>query len=705
MTSAASSAENPPVENASVEVTPVENALLDNSTVETPTLDTVPIEGLPIEGLPIEGPPSQDSTLVERSSGRAIDAEAQPQPDPKAELRSEAEASSEPREDSTPHRRRRTRAPRTAVSAGQSSRWWALLRRIASTASAIGGPRLRSVVVWLLRQVVQAVVVWRKSLQVRVVSSTLVLGLAATSLVGMALAEQVSARLVQARQEQAFKEAQTATNQFVAEMNTYSGANGTPLKTYVRDSLYRLKDTGGESAVGVLLLLQGDQAAADGITAYGTINANIVPQNLRDKVVSTTTQQQRLISLRQANGSTAAGVVVGQQVSLPGSNGGYELYFVMSLQPEQDTLDSIQRVLAAGMLSLVLMLGVIAWLVSRQVVSPLKEAAQVAERLSHGSLDERMSPHGHDEIARLARSFNDMADTLQDKIEDMAELSRLQRRFVSDVSHELRTPLTTIRMAAEVISASSDGFPPPVARSSELLSTQLDRFEALLADLLEISRFDAGAAALEASEVELGGIVRRVVELAAPLAEAKHTVVDVHLLQSAALAEVDSRRVERIVRNLVVNAIEHCEAKPVEVWVATDERTACILVVDHGIGLRPGDAERVFDRFWRADPARARTTGGTGLGLAISLEDAYLHGGSLRAWGLPGIGSRFLLVLPRTAGAVPGRSPLPLAAPGHDDEPEESSASVDPEEEWLLSQLAIDKLVEPSPKRGPEGTP
>src|SRR5690606_27319180 len=161
----------------------------------------------------------------------------------------------------------------------------------------------------------------------------------------------------------------------------------------------------------------------------------------------------------------------------------YELYFLYRLGPEQQTLSFVQGVLAVAGGGLVVLLGAMTWLVTRQAVDPVRRAARVAERLADGHLKERMSVKGVDEMATLARSFNEMAESLHDQIHRMEELSHLQRRFVSDVSHELRTPLTTVRMAAEVIHAARDELDPAAARSAELMTAQLDRFEELLADL------------------------------------------------------------------------------------------------------------------------------------------------------------------------------------------------------------------------------
>jgi two-component system sensor histidine kinase MtrB len=253
-----------------------------------------------------------------------------------------------------------------------------------------------------------------------------------------------------------------------------------------------------------------------------------------------------------------------------------------------------------------------------------------------------------------------MASNLQRQIRQLEELSRLQRRFVSDVSHELRTPLTTVRMAGDVLHDARADFDPVTSRAAELLQTALDRFETLLADLLEISRFDAGAAVLDAEDVDLVDVARRVADTTSALAAQRHTRVVVHDPGHPCPAEADVRRVERIVRNLVTNAIDHAESSDVHLYVGGDDHSAAIAVRDHGIGLAPGESAMVFNRFWRADPARARTSGGTGLGLSISLEDTHLHGGWLQAWGRPAEGAQFRLTLPRRLTQPLRHSPLPL---------------------------------------------
>jgi two-component system sensor histidine kinase MtrB len=290
----------------------------------------------------------------------------------------------------------------------------------------------------------------------------------------------------------------------------------------------------------------------------------------------------------------------------------------------------------------------------------VKEAAKVSEELAAGRLEQRIPERGEDVVATLARSFNRMADGLQRQITQLANLSRVQQRFVSDVSHELRTPLTTIRLASDVLYDARERYDGPTARSAELLRDQVQRFEALLADLLEISRMDAQAADVAGEPTNLAQLARDSIDSLAGLAE--ETGTSVHLVAPGGHVEVevDPRRIARIVRNLLANAIEHGEGHPVVVTVDSSEHAVGLGVRDHGAGMPQSDADRVFDRFWRADPSRQRRIGGTGLGLAISLEDALLHGGTLEVWSRVGDGTNFVLTLPRTPGQEPIRGPVPL---------------------------------------------
>jgi two-component system, OmpR family, sensor histidine kinase MtrB len=338
----------------------------------------------------------------------------------------------------------------------------------------------------------------------------------------------------------------------------------------------------------------------------------------------------------------------------------YQLYLVFPLTQEAQTLTLVQTALIGVGIALVVLLAAIAWLVTRWVVLPVRHAARAAQKLRAGQLEVRMADGGADDLAALATSFNDMAQSLQDKLRELEELSKAQRQFVSDVSHELRTPMTTIRMAAEVLYESREQLDAAEARSAELLQSQTERFEVLLTDLLEISRHDANVATLDAEPADVCDIVRRSADDAQQLAERRGCRIEFRLPAQPCVAEVDRRRVARILRNLLVNAVEHGEGRDVVVTVAGDSDAVAVAVRDHGVGLGPGEDQLVFERFWRADPARARTTGGTGLGLAIAHEDARLHGGWLQAWGERGKGAVFRLTVPRVAGQPIAGSPLPL---------------------------------------------
>lgn len=204
-----------------------------------------------------------------------------------------------------------------------------------------------------------------------------------------------------------------------------------------------------------------------------------------------------------------------------------------------------------------------------------------------------------------------------------------------------------------------DELPAHARRSAELLHDQTERMEQMLADLLEISRYDAASALLDAEDRDLRPIVQRVVEGCAELAQRQNVRVEI-VAPGRVAAEIDERRIERVIRNLVVNAIEHADGTPVTITLAATETDVACRVRDRGVGMTQEVADHVFDRFYRADTARARTTGGTGLGLAIATEDVTIHGGRLQAYGEPGRGASFLMTLPKRAGEEIVSRPLTL---------------------------------------------
>jgi two-component system sensor histidine kinase MtrB len=307
-----------------------------------------------------------------------------------------------------------------------------------------------------------------------------------------------------------------------------------------------------------------------------------------------------------------------------------------------------------------LIIGGVAYLVTGWIVRPVKIAAEVSEEIADGALDVRLLEKGDDVISSLAKSFNRMADSLQQQITKLASVSKMQQRFVSDVSHELRTPLTTIKLAGDLIFEARQDLDPSLKRSAEIMQSQIERFEVLLNDLLEISRYDAGAVRAELEIHDLNQVVGTAIASIDPLAIKRGSSIEVEKPTGEVMAEFDSRRIERLLRNLLANAIEHGEGKPIRVAVGVNETAVAVSVTDNGVGMSGAELARVFDRFWRADPARKRTTGGTGLGLAISFEDTLLHGGSLDVWAKPNAGASFRLTLPKVQGGQITASPLDL---------------------------------------------
>ncbi|MFG2142544.1 MtrAB system histidine kinase MtrB [Streptomyces sp. NPDC048650] len=548
-------------------------------------------------------------------------------------------------------------------------------------------PLLRLFSRWVRRPLLPALRLWRRNIQLRVVATTLLMSLAVVLLLGVVVVGQVRNGLLTAKAQAAQSQ---AVGGFGVAQKMADGADDTRSEDAARTGNRGTQDSatwltglveqlasGGQGVFSVVALSSdsdepfGDSSPGTrGPRASGDVDPErSVPAELRRKLetkAGTFRQYTQIKRIGSDDGVPA--LIIGKRLNDVNSNQ-YQLYYLFPFSQEAESLKLVTGTLATAGVFVVILLGAIAWLVVRQVVTPVRMAAGISERLAAGLLQERMKVTGEDDIARLGESFNKMAQNLQIKIQQLEELSRMQRRFVSDVSHELRTPLTTVRMAADVIHEVRDEFDPATARSAELLRGQLDRFESLLAELLEISRFDAGAAALEAEPIDLRDVVNRVIEGAEPLAEAKGTSIVVRGAERPVIAEADTRRVERVLRNLVINAVEHGEGRDVVVRLASgggpSGGAVAVAVRDYGVGLKPGEATRVFNRFWRADPARARTTGGTGLGLSIAVEDARLHGGWLQAWGEPGGGSQFRLTLPRTAGETLRGSPIPL-------EPEDS---------------------------------
>jgi two-component system sensor histidine kinase MtrB len=493
---------------------------------------------------------------------------------------------------------------------------------------------------------------WWRSLPLRVVLTEFVASVLVLVLGGFLLMQQATIGVIDGKKAAAKSAARQAVNTAQQQLNAADLTGDVNVDKLLLDLATGFANRAGEQFE--VIIITHDQTIIAGNAAASSIPPELQRQvELGNDLLMTPTEVD-YTDMRPS----VAGLAAGATLTLPGT-GRYQIYLMFPLAQEVATLAVLRNAVVTTGAILVILLTFIAALVSRQVVTPVRAARRAAESLASGNLHDRMKVRGKDDIARLATSMNYMASELEKQINTLEELSAVQQRFVSDVSHELRTPLTTVRMAAEVLHEAREDFDPVAARSAELLQKELDRFEALLTDLLEISRFDAGAAVLNLEEADLRDLVHRVVEANAPLAETNNTEITVHA-RGEAKAEVEPRRIERILRNLLVNAIEHSEGHPIDIFIESDDVAVAIAVRDHGVGFQASQARQVFHRFWRGDVSRARAVGGTGLGLSIAMEDANLHGGWLTAWGRPAMGAQFRLTLPRKAGTILETSPLPL---------------------------------------------
>lgn len=501
---------------------------------------------------------------------------------------------------------------------------------------------------------------WRRSLRFRTITVTVALSAFAIMVACAWMALAIHNDLFESRLSQVERDAQQATEAAQATLDS-AAVDGDAVQLQILWS-------------GVQQII-GQQSESDLIAAFRidrspsqiapqdvySLDESLISDGLRDVVEnekSATKQYWQSVDLGGAAGGQP-GILVGQQLDVP-DVGAYALYIAYDLDASSQTLSFVQGTLWVVGIGLVLLIGGIAWFVLRSVTRPIGEAADSSARLAAGQLGVRLPVRGEDELATLGRSFNAMADSIESQIKELADLSLVQQRFVSDVSHELRTPLTTIRLASDMINDQRDDFDPATARAAELLQAQVQRFETLLTDLLEISRYDAGSVQLELEPTSLAHLAEDVVASMQQVAEQHGSDVRVVAPGGYSPVDMDPRRVRRVVRNLLGNAIEHGEGRPIVVTVDSNQQAVALGVRDFGLGMRPGDAERVFDRFWRADPSRKRTLGGTGLGLSIALGDARLHGGELAVWSEVGRGSHFVLSIPRHDGRLTGSSPIPV---------------------------------------------
>ena len=504
---------------------------------------------------------------------------------------------------------------------------------------------------------------WRSSLRFRTLMVTVGLSALAITVACVWMALVIQQDLFSARRDQILHDAQRATLAAQRELNTAVAAGDPVLLQNLMSSVADTLATQSSSAL-IATHRIGPASALDPLPfSSDRIIDNLISSDLRAKIQTDTEDRQwyQSVAIPAEEEGTIPGIMVGQRLTVP-ELGEYELWLGYDLAAANQTLGFVQSTLWGVGIVLIVLIGAIAWFVLRSLTVPISQTAETSSQFAAGQLDVRLPVRGEDELATLGRSFNAMADSIESKIHELAELSLVQQRFVSDVSHELRTPLTTIRLAADMINDQRDSFEPTTARTAELLNTQVQRFETLLTDLLEISRYDAGSVQLEVEPTSLAQLAEYVIDSMQQLAEQAGTDLRLVAPGGHTPVDMDPRRVRRIVWNLLGNAIEHGEGRPIVVTVDSNQDAVALGVRDHGLGMKPEDVDRAFDRFWRADPSRKRTIGGTGLGLSIALGDARLHGGELTVWSRLGQGSHFVLTLPRNGAPLLSR-PIP-ADPG-----------------------------------------
>ena len=505
---------------------------------------------------------------------------------------------------------------------------------------------------------------WVHSLQFRSVTSAGIMMLIAFIAVGTSLSNQIATSLFENKKNQALEE---SIKGFDNVQSVFDGSSEARTDSEIRRNVTRaltLLDASGDTQRRWVLVPLDQQSKKGFIpeqSGDNALDAATIPEDfkstVRDSPGGVFWEKKDLSEPEKSNGEPYPALIIGTSVSIP-QNPDYGLFVVYDLSESSSTITYINVVLGTGFTVLLILVLSIVWFVTRLAVRPITLTAITAEKLAAGDLNRRVSVRGKHQAARLGISFNKMADSLQDQITQLERLSTLQQRFVSDVSHELRTPLSTVRLSSELLYDSRDTLNPVQSRSVELMHNQVDRFQALLSDLLEISRFDAGSAVLNIDAEDFMSVLNDVLVEVIPHLERTGTRLIVHSEQAHIDIDIDRVRIERVLRNLLFNAIEHGESKPVDMYIATNATNLGVAVRDHGIGLSEEEAAQVFNRFWRADTSRKRTLGGTGLGLSITAEDVRLHGGRIEAWGMKGKGACFTMNLPLVHGGELGPSPV-----------------------------------------------
>jgi two-component system sensor histidine kinase MtrB len=307
-----------------------------------------------------------------------------------------------------------------------------------------------------------------------------------------------------------------------------------------------------------------------------------------------------------------------------------DLYLFYPLEDIDRTMGLLARVLAIASVGAVAAAVVIAQRVSGRILRPLVGVSSAARRVAEGLLETRVQASSPDELGTLAASFNQMAAALQ-------EMIRRERRFVAAVSHELRTPLAALHATSELLARRRGELPPAAREAVDLIVEDVTSLRRLIDELMEVSELDSQRASVRWEKVSLSSVATAVV---------RRRRLDVPADGPDVVTFTDKARLERILGNLVDNAIEHGRGKDVRLSLRLYDGECAVAVSDGGPGIAQADLPHLFERFYKADPSRSREQGGIGLGLAIAMQNARLLGGTIEATSAVGEGSTFVLRLP-----------------------------------------------------------
>jgi signal transduction histidine kinase len=363
------------------------------------------------------------------------------------------------------------------------------------------------------------------------------------------------------------------------------------------------------------------------VTTSLLVGRDAVPAVLADTVLDGTPARQRIDV--QGNTMLAVGIPMARL-----DQAYFEVFPLDELDKTYRVLGVVLTMAVVGLVPLSLAVG---WWVTGPTLRPLDRIASAAEAIAEGDLSARIDPRGDPSLLPIASSFNRTAAALETRV-------RADARFAADVSHELRSPLTAMLGALDLVEGTAHRLPPDGQEGLALLRAEVLRFERLVADLLEISRADAGNADLVVEEVRLAALVEEALARRR-LAGRPTARLEVHTHAADAVIHADKRRLERVLSNLMDNADKHGSGLT-GVSVTCDDTAACVLVDDSGPGIPEGERARIFDRFARGSGSTRTRTEGAGLGLALVARHVQAMGGTVTVGDSPSGGARFVVRLP-----------------------------------------------------------